>query len=66
MQRPVVSAQQKHKNKASYNRDYIVPDLTDFFFAIIEKRSKRRSKKEIFKFVKSTVLTKNGFVVSNF
>ena len=21
----------KHKNKASYNRDYFVPDLIDFF-----------------------------------
>ena len=33
---------------------------------MIEKRSKRRLKKEIFIFVKSIVLTKNWFVVSNF
>ena len=44
-----------HKKKASYNIDYIVPDLIDFF----EERSKRRLKKEIFIFVKSVVLTKN-------
>ena len=30
-QRPVVSAQQNTKNKASYNTDYIVPDLIDLF-----------------------------------
>ena len=36
------------------------------FLAIIEKRSKPRLKKEIFIFVKSIVLIKNWFVVSNF
>ena len=56
----------KHKNKVSYNTGYIVPYLIDFFLAKIEKRSKRRLKKEIFIFVKSTVLTKNWVVVSNF
>ena len=56
----------KYKNKASYNTDYIVPDLTEFFLVMIEKRSKRRLKNEIFIFVKSIVLTKNWFVVSNF
>ena len=55
----------KHKNKVSYNTDYIVPDLIDFL-GDIEKRSKRRLKKEIFIFVKSIVITKNWFVVSNF
>ena len=55
----------KHESKASYNTDYIVPDLIDFL-AIIEKRSKRRLEKEIFIFVKNIVLTKNWFVVSNF
>ena len=55
----------KHKNKATYNTDCIVPDLIDFF-SIIEKESKRRLKKEIFIFVKSIVLTKNWFVLSNF
>ena len=42
----------KYENKASYNTDYIVPDLIDFL-AMIEKRSKRRLKKEIFIFVKN-------------
>ena len=55
----------KHKNKASYNTDYIVPNLIDFL-AMIEKKSKRRLKKEIFIIVKNIVLTKNWFVVSNF
>ena len=56
----------KHENKASYSTDYIVPDLVDFFLAMIEKRSKRTLKKEMFLFVKNIVLTKNWFVVSNF
>ena len=56
----------KHKSKASYNTDYTVSDLIEFFLAMIEKRSKCRLKKEIFVFVKSIVLTKNCFVVSNF
>ena len=55
----------KHENKASFNTDYIVPDLIDFL-AVIEKRSKHRLKKEIFISVKNIVLTKNWFVVSNF
>ena len=42
----------KYENKASYNTDYIVPDLIDFL-AMIEKRSKRRLKKEIIIFVKN-------------
>ena len=33
---------------------------------MIEKRSKRRLKKKIIIIVKNIVLTKNGFVVSNF
>ena len=56
----------KHKKKASYKTDYIVPDLIDFFLAMIEKRSKHRLKKDIFIFVKRIVLTENWFVVSNF
>ena len=52
----------KHENKASYNTDYIVPDLIDFL-AMIEKRSKRRLEKEIFIFVKNIVLTKNWLLV---
>ena len=55
----------KHKNKASYNTDYIVPDLIDLL-AMIKKRSKRKLKKEIFIFVKNIVQTKNWFVASNF
>ena len=51
----------KHENKASHNTDYIVPSL-----AMIEKKSKRRLKKEIFIIVKNIVLNKNWFVVSNF
>ena len=37
----------KHENKASHNTDYIVPDLI-YFLAMIEKRSKRGLKKEIY------------------
>ena len=55
----------KHENNASYNTDYIVPDLIGFL-TMIEKGPKRRLKKEIFIFVKNTVLTENWFVVSNF
>ena len=55
----------KHKNKARYNTDYIVPDLMTFL-AMIEKLAKRRLKKGIFIFVKSNVVTKNRFGVSNF
>ena len=33
---------------------------------MIEKRSRRRFKREIFIFVKNIVLTKNWFVASNF
>ena len=29
----------KHKNKASYNTEYIYPDLIDFFLTMTEKRS---------------------------
>ena len=54
----------KHENKASYNTDYIVPDLIDSL-AMTEKRLKRRLK-EIFIIVKNIVLIKNWFVVSNF
>ena len=53
------------ENKTSYNTDYIVSDLMDFF-GDTEERSKRRLKKEIFIIVKNIVVTKNWFVVSNF
>ena len=55
----------KQENKASYNADYIVSDLIDLF-AMIENRSKRRLKKEIFIIIKNIVLTKSWFVFSNF
>ena len=49
----------KKENKASYNTYYIVP-------AMIEKRLKRRLKKEIVIIVKNIVLIQNWFAVSNF
>ena len=55
----------KHENKASYNTDYIVPDLIDFF-GDDWKEIKTQTEKEIFIIVKNIVLTKNWFVVSNF
>ena len=42
----------KHENKASYNTDYIIPDL----LVKIVKRSEDRLKKEIFIFMKNIVL----------
>ena len=48
----------KHKNKANCNVGYIVPDLIDFFLAIIQNRPEHRLKKEIFIFVKDIVLAK--------
>ena len=55
----------KHKNKASYNTDCIVPELIEFF-GDEWKEIKTQVKKEIFIFVKNIVLTKNWFVFSNF
>ena len=54
----------KQENKTRYKTHYIVLDLTSL--AIIEKKSKRRLKKEIFIIVKNIVLTKNWFVFTNF
>ena len=48
----------KHENKVRYNTNYIVPNLIPTL-AKIEKKSKRRLKKEIFIIVKNIVLTKN-------
>ena len=45
----------KQENKASYNTYYIVPDLMTSL-AMIEKRPKRRLKKEIFIIGKNIVL----------
>ena len=58
----------KEENKASYNTDYIVPDLIEFFgddWKEIEMQTEKRNinRKKI---VKNIVLTKIWFVVSNF
>ena len=59
------TARSELKNKASYNTDYIVPDLIDFF-GIEWKEIKTQIEKKVFIIVKNIVLTKNWFVVSNF
>ena len=46
----------KHENKASYNTDYNVPDLIEFF------GNEHRLKKEIFMIVKSIVLMNIGLL----
>ena len=53
----------KHENNVSYNTDYIVPNLIDFWKEMIEKKSKRRLKKEIIIIVKKIVLTKNWLLL---
>ena len=55
----------KHEKKASYNTNYIVPDLIEFF-GDDWKEIKAQMKKEIFIIVKNIVLTKIWFVASNF
>ena len=55
----------KQRNKTSYNIDYIVPDLIDFF-GDDWKEIKTQTEKKMFIFVKNIVLTKNWFVFSNF
>ena len=55
----------KQGNKASYNTNYIVPDLTDFF-GDDWKEIKTQTEKEKSIIVKDIVLTRNWFVVSNF
>ena len=55
----------KQENKTSYNTDYIVPDLIDFF-GDGWKEIKTRLKKEIFVIVKKIELTKYWFTVSDF
>ena len=60
-----MSAQQNKKTtRTTTQTTSFLISLT--FLAMIEKRSKRRLKKEIFIIVKNIVLTKNWFVVSNF
>ena len=54
----------KHENKASYNTDYIVPDLIDFFND--DWKEVITDWKKILLFVKNIVLTKNWFVASIF
>ena len=48
----------KHESKASFNTNFIVPDLIDTFWRFL-KRSESRLKKEILIFAKNIVLTKN-------
>ena len=55
----------KYENKASYNTDYIIPDLIDFFGDDL-KEIKTQIEKVNFIIKKSIVLAKNWFVVSNF
>ena len=50
----------KQENKASYSTDFLTS------LALIEKRLKRRVKKEIFINVKNIVLTENWFLAINF
>ena len=47
----------KHENKVSYNTDYSVPDLTDFFGNDWKEITTQGEKKEIFIFVKNIVQT---------
>ena len=54
----------KQVNKASYNTDYIVPDLIDFFGGDDWKEIEAQTEKEIFVIVKNIVMKKNWFVVS--
>ena len=55
----------KQENKASYNTDYIVPDLIDFF-GDDWKEIKTQIEKRNILYCKKNVLTKNWFVVNNF
>ena len=47
----------KHENKVSYNTDYNVPDLIDFFGNDWKEITTQGEKKEIFIFVKNIVQT---------
>ena len=47
----------KHENKVSYNTDYSVPDLIDFFGNDWKEITTQGEKKEIFIFVKNIVQT---------
>ena len=55
----------KHKIKASYNTDYIVPDLIDSFGDDWKAIKTQTEERNIY-ISKSIVLTKNWFSVSNF
>ena len=52
----------KHENKGSYNADYIVPDLIDFF-GNAWKEIKTQIEKEIFIVAKNIVLIKIGLLL---
>ena len=54
----------KDENKESYNTDYIIPDLIDFFGDDWKEIKTQTEKRNII--VKNIVLTKNWFIFSNF
>ena len=56
----------KQKNTASYNKDYIVPDLIDFFGDDWKEVKTQTEKKKKIIIVKNIALTKNWFAASNF
>ena len=56
----------KHEHKASYNTDYIVPDLIDYFRDDWKENKTQIEQKNKITIVKSIVLNKNSFVASNF
>ena len=55
----------KHKSKARYNTDHIVPDLIDFFSKYWKAIKTQIEKRNIYIY-KNHLQTKNWFVVSNF
>ena len=61
-----MQSETRKEGEQQHNLHCIIPDLTDFFLKMTEKRSRNRLKKEIFIIVKNIVLTKNWFVFSNF
>ena len=65
LQRSAVSEQQSKKTSraTAYTRLFLILLIS---LAMIEKRSKRRLKKQTFIIVKNIILAKNWFVVSNF
>ena len=56
---------EKQENKVSYNTDYIVPDLIDFFGDYWKEIETQAEKGNIHNSKKNIVLSKSWFVVSN-